>query len=90
MNEPRVRAYRDATAVMTAIAEQRESHDGRSSRGPVTVRIPHASPAERSEGLFLELLRDYVEGLGGELEISVRFAGEAPIELVRPSKARSA
>lgn len=47
----------------------------------------NVSRFERREDVRLSTLRGYVEALGGELHITVRFPDRAPIELTTPVSA---
>src|SRR5258706_15864333 len=63
--DPDVKAYRDAIDVALAIEEARSRRGAAPNGGARTVPVPQASPNERSQCLFLESLRGYVEALGG-------------------------
>lgn len=75
--EARVAEIKRAMEDAVALGELRESLDvtqvelaGRLSRNQSTV-----SRIERHEDLYLSTLREYVEALGGELELVARFPG---------------
>lgn len=77
------RALRDALA----LAELRQ-HRGMTQvqlAERLQVRQGSVSEMERRPDVYLSSLRDYVEALGGQLEMSAVFDGERiPIELAQP------
>jgi transcriptional regulator with XRE-family HTH domain len=69
--EERRRALRDALA----LAELRESRGQTQTDLARTLDVsqPNISQLERKEDLYVSTLRDYVEALGGRLEINAVF-----------------
>ncbi len=45
------------------------------------ISQPSVSKMEKQADMYLSTLRSYVEAMGGELELVVRFPGLAPIQL---------
>ncbi|MGH2967187.1 MAG: XRE family transcriptional regulator [Solirubrobacterales bacterium] len=77
-NDPELAAFRDAIDEALKIGELRQQR-GVTQTDLATalgVRQPNVSRIERQEDLFVSTLRDYVEALGGELELSAVFGKE--------------
>ena len=76
--DPELRAFEDAITDALALA------DLRATKGVSQVELarrlgiaqPGVSRIERREDLYLSSLRQYVEALGGELEVAAVFDGE--------------
>lgn len=47
------------------------------------IKQPSVSKLERQTDLYLSTLRNYVEALGGELELTVRLPGLRPVRISR-------
>ena len=45
------------------------------------IKQPSVSKIERQTDMYLSTLRSYVEAIGGELELTVRFASRPPVRL---------
>ena len=74
-NDPELAALRDAIEVALAIGElrQRRGLTQADLAAALGVRQPNISRIERQEDLFVSTLREYIEALGGELELSAVF-----------------
>ena len=81
--EERRRALRDALA----LAELRESRGKTQTElaQALDVSQPNVSQVEHKEDLYVSTLRDYVEALGGRLEIRAVFPDET-VSLAMPGK----
>jgi transcriptional regulator with XRE-family HTH domain len=47
------------------------------------IRQPAVSKIERKADLYVSTLRKYIEGVGGELEILVRFPDREPVRITQ-------
>jgi transcriptional regulator with XRE-family HTH domain len=49
----------------------------------LNIKQPSVSKIERQTDMYLSTLRSYVEAIGGELELTVRFPSRPPVRLGR-------
>lgn len=89
--DPELLAFRDAIDVALAIGEIRRRRGVTQIElaDALGVRQPNVSRIERQEDLFVSTLRQYVEALGGELELSAVFGGQR-ITLTTPGRPKQA
>jgi transcriptional regulator with XRE-family HTH domain len=53
----------------------------------LNIKQPSVSKIERQADMYLSTLRSYVEAIGGELELTVRFPSRPPVRLRRLTEA---
>lgn len=86
-NDPELVAFREAIDAALAIGELRQRRGVTQTElaDALGVRQPNVSRIERQEDLFVSTLRQYVEALGGELELTAVF-GHQRITLTTPGR----
>ncbi|MGH2534443.1 MAG: helix-turn-helix domain-containing protein [Thermomicrobiales bacterium] len=85
--EARINEYKRAMDDVLRLAELRNQHGKTQTQLAETMGVSQArvSQIESAENPYLETLREYVEALGGELEVRAVFPDET-VTLVVPTR----